>query len=220
MNNTRTNRFQWTDLEFFQSKTFRKILRFLREAQEAGEIILPDRDNWFRALIETPFEEVKVVILGQDPYPTPHHPIGLAFAVRADIQPLPKSLINIFRELKDDTGTCPENGDLTRWAEQGVLLLNTSLTVRAGNPGSHSSIGWSALTRDVIEALTRRPNVVYILWGRHAQQYEVFIDKSNNLVIKSTHPSPLSASRGFFGSKPFSKTNKYLEEHNIEQIRW
>ena len=211
----------WCDLDFFHSKTFRTVLRTIHTSEENGDVILPFKDHWFRALIETPFEEVKVVILGQDPYPTVGHAIGFAFAVRADVQPLPKSLINIFRELKSDTGTSLQDGDLTRWASQGVLLLNTSLTVRAGNPGSHSGIGWSLLTRNVIEALNQyREHIVFILWGRHAQNYAMYINPTKHLIIKSAHPSPLSANRGFFGSKPFSKTNTYLKEHNIKEIQW
>jgi uracil-DNA glycosylase len=211
----------WDEIEFFQSKTFRKILKVIQEDQKSGEIILPEKDNWFRAFIETPFEEVKVVILGQDPYPTREHPHGLAFSVRADVKPLPKSLGNIFRELNDDVKTVPDTGDLTRWATQGVLLLNTSLTVREGNPGSHSRIGWSYLTRNTIEALNQyREHIVFILWGKYAQTYEMYIDKSKHYVIKSPHPSPLSAHRGFFGSKPFSKTNTYLIKNKIEPIDW
>lgn len=212
---------EWEELEFFSSPKFKQIVKFLNEEEEQGYHILPKREDILNAFYYTPLQETKVVIIGQDPYPTPGHPIGLSFAVKADVRPLPKSLINIYRELKDDIGSCYEDGDLTRWATQGVLLLNTSLTVRTGAAGSHSSIGWSILTRDVIKAINEgKTNVVFILWGRHAQQLGMFINTDKHHIIKSAHPSPLSAHRGFFGSKPFSKTNKYLIEHNIEPIEW
>lgn len=212
---------EWEQLEFFNSLKFKQIVKFLKEEEEHGRVVLPLKEDILNAFYYTPFEEVKVVIIGQDPYPTPGHPIGLSFAVKSDVRPLPKSLINIYRELKDDVGSIYEDGDLTRWATQGVLLLNTSLTVRAGDAGSHSSIGWSILTRDVIKAINEgKRNVVFILWGRHAQQLGMFIDTYKHHIIKSAHPSPLSAYRGFFGSNPFSKTNKYLIEHGIEPIKW
>ena len=211
----------WDELEFFSSNKFKKIVRFLKEERESGKNILPPKEAILNALALTPLDEVKVVIIGQDPYPNKEHPIGLAFAVSERVNPLPKSLINIFRELKDDTGTDRTIGDLSDWARQGVLLLNTSLTVVEGKPGSHSGIGWSGLCKDTIRVLNeQRENIVFILWGKHAQKYEMFIDRNKHFVIKSPHPSPLSAHRGFFGSKPFSQTNKYLEEHNIKQIEW
>lgn len=210
----------WYDLEFFHSDKFKKITTFLEEEEERGLTILPDKKDILNAFYYTPFEQVKCVILGQDPYPTRGHAHGLAFSVREGVKPLPKSLINIFRELNDDVGSEPDSGNLTRWAEEGVLLLNTSLTVREGTPGSHSGIGWATLTRDVVRLLNERRNIAYILWGRHAQEFGMFIDQTKHHMIKSPHPSPLSASRGFFGSRPFSRTNEYLTKHNIEPIKW
>ena len=212
----------WLDeVEFFKSSRFKKILQFLREEESSGKAIFPNKDCWLRAFALTPLDEVKVVILGQDPYPTIGHANGLAFSVNPDVSPLPKSLQNIYRELDDDIGISNANGDLTHWAEQGVLLLNTSLTVAEGNPGSHSDIGWGALTNEVIRLLNEQcENLVFILWGNFAQRKAMFIDPTKHCVIKSPHPSPLSAYRGFFGSRPFSKTNTYLKEHQIEEIQW
>lgn len=214
---------EWLDLEFFNSDKFKQITRFLKEEEDAGKIIYPPKEDILNAFVLTPFSKVKVLVFGQDPYHTsnPQYANGLAFSSRDGTTPLPKSLGNIFRELQKDTGIERTNGDLTDWAEQGVLLLNTSLTVVKGQAGSHSHIGWGRLVKDVISCINEnRENVVFILWGAHAQQYEMFIDQSKHYIIKSAHPSPLSAHRGFFGSKPFSKTNKYLLEHNIEPIRW
>lgn len=217
-----TDDVDWIDvIPFFQSEQYKKVISKIKQDREEGYNILPPRDQILRALATTPLYNVKVVILGQDPYPTRNHPNGLAFSVNQHVTPLPKSLNNIFKELYDDIGVDRHSGDLTDWATQGVLLLNTSLTVREGEPNSHSKIGWKPLIKDVFEYLgTEKQNVVYILWGKHAQQYKRFIDQSNNLVITSPHPSPLSAYRGFFGSKPFSEANKYLQDHNIESIRW
>jgi uracil-DNA glycosylase len=204
---------------FFESEKFERIVTFLKEERNNGKTVLPKKENLLRAFALTPFEEVKVVILGQDPYPNEEHACGLAFAVPPNT-PLPKSLVNIYNELKNDV-VFNSGFDLTEWAKQGVLLLNTSLSVVAGNPASHSDIGWGALTNDVIRVLNEeRDNLVFILWGKHAQRKAMFIDETKHLVIKSPHPSPLSAHRGFFGSKPFSRTNTYLKEHNIEPIRW
>ena len=215
---------EWEELEFFSSPKFKKIVGFLREREELGDVILPPREDILNAFYYTPLEEVKVVIIGQDPYhqTTPQYAHGLAFSVREGTRPLPKSLVNIYRELKDDTGRTREDGNLTDWACQGVLLLNTALTVSAGRASSHSKIGWGILVREVIRSLNdTRENIVYILWGKtHAWPYAMFVDQNKHHVIKSAHPSPLSASRGFFGSKPFSKTNKYLIEHGIEPIEW
>lgn len=215
----------WTDvLQFFESDRFKKIVQRIKQDREAGNTVLPPRDLILRAFALTSPDNVKVVIIGQDPYPTGEpviHANGLAFSVNPDVQQLPKSLNNIYQELYNDMGVTRTNGDLSDWAEQGVMLLNTSLTVLQGQPASHSKIGWQALTREVIEYLNdNRSNIVYVLWGRHAQHYDKYVDQTNNLIISSPHPSPLSAHKGFFGSKPFSRTNKYLEQHNVQPIRW
>ena len=171
----------------------------------------------------TPFDDTKVVILGQDPYHTPNMAIGLAFAVPNDSPKLPPSLINIFKEWKEDVGNTAQTAptpDLSSWASQGVLLLNTSLTVEQGQADSHKHIGWGWLIIESILALCEhRKNLVFILWGKNAQYFERFVDE-RHYVIKSAHPSPFSAHRGFFGSKPFSKTNEYLIEHGITPIKW
>lgn len=214
---------EWDELEFFSSPKFKKIVKFLHEREKLGDIILPPREDILNAFYYTPLQETKAVIIGQDPYhqTSPQYAHGLAFSVRPNVRPLPKSLVNIIRELRDDVGADRGDGDLTCWANQGVLLLNTALTVSAGRASSHKNIGWGTLIRDVIRAINdHRENVVFILWGRHAQSLEMFIDTDKHHIIKSTHPSPLSAHRGFFGSKPFSKTNKYLIEHNITPIEW
>jgi len=213
---------EWLDaIEFFGSAKFRKICGFLKAEREAGKEILPPREFLLHAFVLTPLDKVKVVILGQDPYPTPGHARGLCFSVTSETSPLPKSLQNIFKELRDDCGVTRVSGDLSDWAEQGVLLLNTALSVEAHKPASHSSIGWSILTREILEFLHEHTeHLVYILWGKHAIQKLIYINQSDNLVITSSHPSPLSAHRGFFGSKPFSRTNKYLIEHGKEPIEW
>lgn len=175
---------------------------------------LPAKQDVFRSL-SLPLPEVRVVIVGQDPYPTPGHAHGLAFSVPATVQPLPKSLANIFRELHDDLGGQPESGDLTQWLQQGVLLLNRVLTVRAGKPGSHRGRGWETFTEAVLRAT--RPHVA-VLWGNDAQAARSFFTDAEILV--SAHPSPLSAHRGFFGSRPFSKVNSVLLANGEQPIRW
>src|SRR5690606_18899228 len=164
---------------------------------------------------------VKVVILGQDPYHTPGVANGLAFSVQADKR-IPPSLVNIYKELRSDLGIePPSTGDLSRWAKQGVLLLNTTLTVRKSVAGSHQKKGWEIFTDAAIRALSdKKENLVFILWGAYAQKKGEIIDTSKHYVITSTHPSPFSADRGFFGSKPFSRTNAYLKEHGIQEIGW
>lgn len=210
----------WDELEFFSSDKFRQIVSFLNEEEESGNTVYPPHKDILNAFAYTDFDHVKCVIIGQDPYHGPGQAHGLAFSVKEGVS-LPPSLRNIYRELREDIGRNRRSGDLSDWAKHGVLLLNTSLTVVKGQANSHASIGWNILVNDVINALNEhRRNVVYILWGRHAQQYERLINGNNNLIIKSAHPSPLSASRGFFGSKPFSRTNKYLTKHNIEPIKW
>jgi uracil-DNA glycosylase len=188
---------------------------FLRGELAQGHRYLPASRNILRAFT-IPFDSIKVLIVGQDPYPTPGHPVGLSFSVAPEVRPLPKSLINIYKELGDDLGLpMPANGDLTPWTRQGVMLLNRCLTVQAGRPNSHQGKGWEIVTDQAIRALNARTDdqgrakpLVAILWGRNAQSLEPLL--TNAVVIKSPHPSPLSASRGFFGSHPFSKANQAL----------
>ena len=188
-----------------------------------GHVVAPTPERVFAALALTPMDTVRVVILGQDPYPTPGHANGLAFSYVGP-PPLPRSLVNIYRERSDDLGLPPPaDGDLTRWAKQGVLLLNTALTVREGasKAGSHLQLGWGALTDDIIAAVSRqRPHVVFILWGNPAQAKRSLIDESRHLVLASAHPSPLSARRGFFGSRPFSQANAWLSQTGEPPILW
>ncbi|MFT4186129.1 MAG: uracil-DNA glycosylase [Micrococcaceae bacterium] len=185
---------------------------------KAGKTILPIAQNTYLAL-SRPIHETKVLILGQDPYPTPGHAIGLAFSTAPEVRPLPKSLINIYNELEADLHIPPaESGDLRPWQQQGVMLLNTALTVEAGNAGAHSKL-WNNFTAEVIQILNSREQpLVSILWGRHAQNYEPLLKK--HPIIKSAHPSPLSAHRGFFGSRPFSKCNELLEQQGTALINW
>lgn len=175
---------------------------------------LPARPDVFRAL-SVPLDVVRVVIVGQDPYPTPGHAHGLAFSVRSNVRPLPKSLQNIFKELEADLGGTPTTGDLTPWTEQGVLLLNRVLTVRAGQPGSHRGRGWETLTEAILRATTP---AVAVLWGNDAQTASPFFPTAD--IIASPHPSPLSAHRGFFGSRPFSRTNAVLLARGQQPIQW
>jgi uracil-DNA glycosylase len=186
---------------------------------ERGETLLPRPELVLRSLTTAP-RDVKVLIVGQDPYPTPGHPIGLSFAVDRSVRPLPRSLNNIRQELHADLGVdAPEHGDLSAWVDQGVMLLNRSLTVTAGNAGSHAKLGWAALTDAVVRHLGALPGPpVAILWGRHAQQVKPLLGA--HPVIESVHPSPLSASRGFFGSRPFSRANAALSELGVAPVDW
>lgn len=192
---------------------------FLRAEVAAGRRYLPEGVNVLRAFT-SPFDRVRVLIVGQDPYPTPGHPIGLSFAVERHVRPIPRSLANIYRELHDDLGIPPvSHGDLTGWADQGVLLLNRVLTVRAGSSGSHRGKGWEDVTQAAIEALVARGTpLVAILWGRDAGTLRPLL--GDTPVIASAHPSPLSASSGFFGSKPFSRANQLLLDAGAEPIDW
>ena len=192
---------------------------FLRAEVAAGRRYLPEGVNVLRAFT-SPFDRVRVLIVGQDPYPTPGHPIGLSFAVECHVRPIPRSLSNIYRELHDDLGIPPvPHGDLTGWADQGVLLLNRVLTVRAGSSGSHRGKGWEEVTQAAIEALVARGTpLVAILWGRDAGTLRPLL--GDTPVIASAHPSPLSASSGFFGSKPFSRANQLLLDAGADPIDW
>jgi uracil-DNA glycosylase len=189
---------------------------------EKKEVIFPNESQIFRAFDLCPFNEVNVVILGQDPYPTRGHAHGLCFSVEPNVCPFPKSLTNIFKEIQNDLGKpIPSDGNLERWAKQGILLLNTVLTVEQGKPDSHKGFGWEKFTDAVIQKInSERTGVVFILWGSKALAKEEMIDKTKNLVLKSVHPSPLSAHRGFFGCKHFSKTNEFLRKMEKPEIDW
>jgi uracil-DNA glycosylase len=192
---------------------------FLRAETEAGRGYLPAGQNVLRAFTR-PLADVRVLIVGQDPYPTPGHPIGLSFAVEEHVRPIPRSLQNIYKELREDLGIPPAaHGDLSAWQDQGVLLLNRALTVQPGAPASHRGKGWEEVTEAAIRALVDRGGpLVAILWGRDAQNLQGLL--SPTPCITSPHPSPLSASRGFFGSRPFSRTNTLLEQQGAEPIDW
>lgn len=194
---------------------------FLRGELQAGRRFLPATKHIVR-VFEQPLKDVRVLIVGQDPYPTHGHPIGLSFAVDKDVQPLPKSLQNIYKELKSDLGvTPPADGDLTRWSEQGVMLLNRVLSVEVGRPNSHAGKGWEKVTEAAVKALNDRDEpMVAILWGANARQLKPFLTNPKIKIIESAHPSPLSAANGFFGSKPFSQTNKFLEQNGLPPIKW
>ncbi len=197
----------------------RTMGRFLRDEQAAGRPFLPAGDRVLAAFAQ-PFDDVRVLLVGQDPYPTPGHPIGLSFAVAPQVSPLPRSLTNIFREYQDDLGLpTPSNGDLTPWAEQGVLLLNRCLTVRPGAPASHRGKGWEQVTEQAIRALVERGGpLVAILWGRDARSLAPLLGDVPR--IESAHPSPMSADRGFFGSRPFSRANAALVAQDGPPIDW
>ena len=205
----------------FRQEYFKELTAFVKE-EYAANTIYPAPKNIFRAFELTPFGKVKVVILGQDPYFNPGQAHGLSFSVTEGVQN-PPSLRNMFKEIESDTGETPDtkSGDLSRWATQGVLLLNATLTVRAGTANSHQGKGWETFTDAIIRTLSEeREHLVFILWGRYARSKKALIDESKHCVIESAHPSPLSASGGFFGSKPFSKTNAYLEANGQEPIDW
>lgn len=198
------------------------LSEFLQAEAAAGKQILPAVEQRFNALQSTPLDQVKVVILGQDPYPTPGHAHGLAFSVQPQLTPLPRSLLNINRELQADLGLDNSHtGCLQAWAEQGVLLLNTVLTVEAGKAGSHQKRGWELFTDQVIRAVsTQTQPVVFMLWGKPAQTKATLIDPSRHCIISSAHPSPLSAHRGFFGSRPFSRANTFLQAQGRAPVDW
>ena len=206
----------------FNQPYMQTLKNFLLEEKKLGKNILPKPSLWFNALNSTPLEKVKVVILGQDPYPTIGHAHGLCFSVLPEVKPLPKSLLNINKELEEDLNIDNSHtGYLQEWAEQGVLLLNSVLTVEAGKSNAHAGQGWEKFTDKIIEIVNKETeNVVFILWGAYAQKKGASIDASKHLIIKSPHPSPLSAYRGFFGSKPFSKTNNYLNSYGKGAIYW
>lgn len=199
---------------------FAELLRFVTEERQLG-MVFPAEAQQFEAFRLTPPEAVRVVLLGQDPYPTPGHAHGLAFSVEPGVAP-PASLRNMFKELQSDLGIPPStSGDLRPWAKQGVLLLNTVLTVRSGEPGSHAKHGWETFTDACLEAINRFAQpVVFLLWGNSAIKKRPLIDETNHVVLTSAHPSPLSASKGFFGSRPFSQANEDLTRLGREPIHW
>ena len=205
----------------FSKPYFQQIPLHIKTEKEQGKIIYPPGSVIFNAFNLTPFNKVKVVILGQDPYHGPKQAHGLCFSVQTGVPP-PPSLINIFKELHDDIGVpIPNHGNLTHWAQQGVFLLNASLTVRAGEPMSHSKIGWAQFTDTVIKKISDlKEHVVFMLWGKFAQEKRTLIDESKHLILRSVHPSPLSAYGGFFGSKHFSKANAYLISKGIDPVDW
>lgn len=192
---------------------------FLRAETSAGRGFLPSGDQILRAFSRDP-AEVRVLIVGQDPYPTPGHAVGLSFSVAPDVRPLPRSLVNIFREYQEDLGLpAPENGDLTPWFDRGVLLLNRVLTVQPGKPASHRNKGWEQVTGAAISALAARPQpLVAILWGRDARSAAELL--AGQPSVQSAHPSPMSADRGFFGSRPFSRANELLQAAGAEPVDW
>lgn len=208
--------------EEFTKPYFGQIVQFLKKEKQAGKHIYPPGNQIFNAFSKTPVNKVKVVIIGQDPYHNPGQAHGLSFSVPYGVPP-PPSLINIFKEIRDDIGmdTMPQHGCLESWAEQGVLLLNASLTVEANKPMSHSNIGWHHFTDAVIKKVSdTSEHVVFILWGRFAQGKASLIDTHKHLILKAAHPSPLSAHNGFFGCRHFSQANKWLAEHGMEPVNW
>jgi len=204
-----------------QQSYCKEVISFVERERAAGKTIYPPTSDVFNALAFTPFSQVKVVIIGQDPYHGPNQAHGLCFSVKPPTPP-PPSLVNIFLELKNDLGIeRPKHGDLESWARQGVLLLNAVLTVEEGKPGSHANKGWERFTSKVIEELNARTeHLVFLLWGSYAQKKAEFVDRRKHLVLTAPHPSPLSAHRGFLGCTHFSQANAYLARHHIEPIEW
>lgn len=212
----------WLDAigDEFQKKYYSELYNFVKEEYK-NYTIYPNADDIFNAFHFTPLSKVKVVILGQDPYHDVGQAHGLCFSVKSDVK-VPPSLVNIYQELHEDLGCyIPNNGYLKKWTEQGVLLLNTILTVRAHQPASHKGKGWEKFTDAVIEAVNAQDRpIVFILWGKPAQMKKKMLTNPKHLILEAPHPSPLSVHRGFFGSKPFSKTNNFLQENGIEPIDW
>ena len=204
----------------FNKEYFVKLTDFVRNEYMSGKTIYPAPKNIFNAFNLCPLDNVKVVIIGQDPYHEPNQAHGLCFSVLPPT-PVPPSLVNIYKEIESDLGRkSVTNGDLTHWATQGVLLLNSTLTVRAHAAASHAGHGWEEFTDAVIRATATRKNIVYMLWGSYAQKKAAFVNPNDNLVLKSAHPSPLSAYRGFFGNHHFSRANEYLSQHGKTPIDW
>lgn len=212
----------WQDLlaDELEAEYYQKLRQILITEYKT-HTVYPDKHDIFNALHHTAYQDVKVVILGQDPYHGPGQAHGLSFSVKPGV-PAPPSLVNIFKELDTDLGcTVPNNGYLMKWADQGVLLLNTVLTVRAGEPNSHKPLGWTRFTDHIISLLAQREApMVFILWGKNAQDKKALITNPKHLILESVHPSPLSSYRGFFGSRPFSKANAFLEKQGMRGIDW
>ena len=212
----------WLDVigDEFKKPYMESLRSFLLDEKSKGSVILPPSDQIFDALYKTSLHDTKVVIIGQDPYHNKGQANGLSFSVNPGIK-IPPSLINIFKELKDDLGCeMPNDGDLLNWAKQGVLLLNSILSVEAGKPGSHANKGWEIFTDCLIEELNKKTNLVFILWGNYALKKGTRIDGNKHLILRSPHPSPLSSHKGFFGCKHFSKTNNYLTKKGKIPIYW
>jgi uracil-DNA glycosylase len=213
----------WKDVlkQEFKKDYFLQITTFLKNEKISGQAIYPPGGLIFNAFNTTPFNNVKLVLLGQDPYHGQGQAHGLSFSVQKGVPP-PPSLVNIYKELKNDIGMAiPSHGDLTPWAQQGVLLLNASLTVRANEPMSHAKIGWADFTNAVIEKISaQKAHVVFLLWGKFAQEKQALIDETKHLVLKAAHPSPFSADKGFFGCKHFSQANQWLMSNGIDPIDW
>lgn len=208
--------------EEFEKDYFINLVDFLKTEKQSGKTIYPKGSEIFNAFDKTPFNNLKVVILGQDPYHGPGQAHGLSFSVQKGISP-PPSLVNIFKEINNDIGLAisKDSGDLTHWALQGVLLLNASLTVRSGEPMSHSQCGWANFTDAVIKKISaHKEHIVFILWGKFAGEKQVLIDETKHFILKSAHPSPFSADKGFFGCRHFSKTNGFLTKNGLEPIDW
>ncbi len=208
-------------IQEFQHPYFSELKSFLEQEKNAGQVIYPPGSQIFNAFKYCPLDKVRVVIIGQDPYHGPGQAHGLCFSVPSGIQP-PPSLVNIFKELQSDCGIAqPKQGDLTKWAKQGILLLNSSLTVRAHTAGSHANKGWETFTDAVIQKInSEKRGIVFLLWGRPAQQKGKIIDPFSHHVLTAPHPSPLSAHRGFFGCRHFSKTNQILKDQGQQPIDW
>lgn len=207
--------------EEFEKPYFIDLVNKVKAAYSTQDV-WPKGKHIFNAFEHCHFDQLRVVILGQDPYPTPGHAHGLCFSVQEHVKPFPKSLNNIFKEIQDDLGKAiPENGSLIRWADQGVFLLNTVLTVSAHQPNSHKNFGWETFTNKVIEQISKqKEGVVFMLWGSQAQAKIDLIDQTKHHILKTVHPSPLSAYRGFFGCKHFSKANELLISHGHQSINW
>ncbi len=205
----------------FSKPYFLQIVAHLKTERATGAVIYPPGSLMFHAFEKTPFDQVKVVILGQDPYHGPGQAHGLSFSVPDGVKP-PPSLVNMYKELNKDIGMpIPQSGNLTKWAEQGVLLLNAALTVRSNEPASHAKIGWMDFTDAVIRKISNeKEGVVFLLWGRFAQEKQVLIDETKHHVLKAAHPSPFSADKGFFGCQHFSRTNEILSKQGLEPIDW
>lgn len=205
----------WTHLPFFKEQYPQLSKAVTADPRD----ILPPAHQRFAALDACAPAETRVVILGQDPYPTPGHAHGLAFSVEPDVRPLPRSLNNIYKEMLDDLGTAPPSGDLRGWAAQGVLLLNTVLSVPAGEANGHKNLGWQKLAHQVLADVSQKPTA-FVLWGKQAQSLAKHIHPGDHLMIETAHPSPLSARRGFFGSRPFSRINTWLADRGEQPIDW